>query len=250
MSTFAVEAENLSVFFGDHQALENLSLQIPEGSFVAILGPNGAGKSTFIRVLVNLVSPSKGDVRLYGKPVQQLSPDQIGYIPQVKTLDRTFPALAIEFVVSGLRRRWPGWIRSSERKQAMTALEQVDAAHLANCSLGRLSGGELQRVYLARTLIRRPRLIMLDEPATGIDVVGEADMYRLLESYQKEYNATILMITHDWEVAYHVSLVLLLNRRQISFGQPNAALNDKSLRRAFGHTGHAHAMFWGMKSDV
>lgn len=248
--SFAVEIENLSVCFGDYQALEDISIQIPEGSFVAIIGPNGAGKSTLIKVLLGLIKPTKGHIRLYGKSPRQVPAEWFGYIPQVKTLDRTFPALAIELVISGLRRRWASRITNEERQKAITALEQVDAKHLVNRPLGRLSGGELQRVYLARTLIRHPRLIMLDEPATGIDAVGEADMYHLLEDYQTDHQATTLMITHDWEAAYHASLVLVLNRRKIGFGIPDKALSDECLRRAFGHTNHPHEMFWGMKPNV
>ncbi|RMH73668.1 MAG: metal ABC transporter ATP-binding protein [Gemmatimonadetes bacterium] len=249
-SAIAVNVNHLSVQFETHQALEDIHLQIESGSFVSILGPNGAGKSTFIRVLLGLISPSRGTITLFGQPLERIPPHWIGYIPQVKTLDRSFPALAVELVISGLRRQWPARIRPAERELAQHALAQVDAGHLVDRSLGKLSGGELQRVYLARTLIRKPRLIMLDEPATGIDLVGEADMYRLLETYQREHHATTLMITHDWEAAYHSSHVLLLNRRQIGFGPPQQVLTEECLRRAFGHTGHAHAMFWRMSTDA
>jgi zinc transport system ATP-binding protein len=111
--------------------------------------------------------------------------------------------------------------------------------------LGRLSGGQLQRVYLARALVRRPRLLLLDEPATGVDRLGEVDLYRHLEAYQEETGATILMITHDWEAAHHASHVLVLNRRVIGFGPPERALSEECLRQAFGHLGHEHALFLG-----
>lgn len=249
MSATAVYLDQVSVKLGEHLVLEDLSLEIPEGGFIAIIGPNGAGKTTFLRLLLGLLRPSAGQVQIFKKHASQVPPAWIGYVPQIKTLDRTFPALSVELVISGLKQRWPGRIRADERSQALLALERVNATHLANRPLARLSGGELQRVYLARSLVRSPRLVMLDEPAAGIDAVGEADMYRLLESYQQDNKATVLMITHDWHVAkHHASHVLVLNRHKIGFGPPERALSEECLRRAFGHIGHTHNMNF-LKSD-
>ncbi|HGY09786.1 MAG TPA: metal ABC transporter ATP-binding protein [Oceanithermus profundus] len=239
----ALETRDLTVRFGDHLALERVTLSVPPGAFVAIVGPNGAGKSTFLKVLLGLVRPSEGTVRVLGRPPERVDPRLIGYVPQFKALDRTFPALAEELVASGLRRAWPGRLCAAERRLVEAALERVGARQLIGRSVSRFSGGELQRVYLARAFVRRPRLVMLDEPATGIDVLGEADMYRLLEDYQKETGATLLMITHDWEAAYHhATHVIVLNRRLVGFGPPERALSERCLREAFGHVGHAHGI--------
>ncbi len=239
----AIRLEDVHVRFGPYPALEAVNLTVPAGAFVAVIGPNGAGKSTLLKVLLGLIRPTRGRVRLFGRPLERVPPSWIGYVPQFKTLDRSFPALAIELVVSGLRRRWPGRLLPGERAAAREALARVRGEGLSEKSLARLSGGELQRVYLARALIRRPRLLLLDEPATGMDVLGEADMYRLLEAYRDETGATILMITHDWEAAYHhATRVLVLNRRVIGFGPPERALTDECLRRAFGHVGHEHTL--------
>jgi zinc transport system ATP-binding protein len=125
--------------------------------------------------------------------------------------------------------------------KAIEALTKVGAESLANRPLSKLSGGELQRVCLARCIVREPEIVMLDEPATGIDAIGEHDLYRMLEDYQKASGATIIMITHDWHAAtHHANLVLLLNRRQVSFGKPHRALSENNLRIAFGHVGHKH----------
>ncbi|MER3444503.1 MAG: ABC transporter ATP-binding protein [Meiothermus sp.] len=249
MGALAVQTFELGVRFGDFQALYGVNLAISPGSFVAIVGPNGAGKSTLLKVLLGL-DPGNlrdGEARLtgrtevFGQAPKALPPGWVGYVPQVKSFDRSFPALALEVVVSGLRRAWPFRITPHEREVATAALEQVGAAHLAGRRLGRLSGGELQRVYLARSLVRRPRLLMLDEPATGVDAVGEADLYRHLEAYQQQSGATVLMITHDWEAAsHHASHVLLLNRTVIAYDLPAVALCHECLSRAFGHVGHAH----------
>ena len=241
---WAVETRGLAVRFGQYQALEDVSLRVPEGSFVAVVGPNGAGKSTLLKAPLGLV-PFRGEVRIFGRPLGQADPFWFGYVPQIKTFDRTFPALALELVVSGLRRAWPFRVGEEERRRALEALGRVGALELAHRPLGRLSGGQLQRVYLARALVRRPRLLLLDEPATGVDRLGEVDLYRHLEAYQEETGATILMITHDWEAAHHASHVLVLNRRVIGFGPPERALSEECLRQAFGHLGHEHALFLG-----
>jgi len=247
----AVEVENLTVRFGAYQALAGVSFQIPPGAFMTVLGPNGAGKSTLLKAMLGLVRPAEGHLRLFGKPVGATSPADLAYVPQIKTLDRTFPARSLELVLTGLRRRWPGRPAAEEREQALEVLGRVGAAHLAERPLGCLSGGELQRVYLARGLVRHPRLILLDEPATGIDVVGAANLYDLLNAYQAAFDVTIIMVTHDMEVAFHHATdVLLLGGVQVSFGPPREALTDARLRQAFGHIGHAHAMLRGGAPDA
>lgn len=250
MIDYAVEAKNLSVKFEDHIALSDLAMQIPKNSFVAIVGPNGAGKSTFLKVLLGLVKPTTGEVKIFGKTPRQVNPNLIGYVPQFKTMDRSFPAVSIELVYTGLSRKWPWRLSKDARKKACQALDQVGATHLATRPIGKLSGGELQRVCLARSIVRQPELLMLDEPATGIDAIGEEDMYRMLEVYQKESGATVMMITHDWHaVTHHADYVLLLNRKQISFGSPEKALKEDYLRLAYGHIGHDHALKFLVNSN-
>ena len=243
MKDGVITVDNLSVKYGQHQALEDITLRVPQNAFVAIVGPNGAGKSTFLGVLLGLIPPSSGTVKILNKEPQKVPADWIGYIPQVKTMDRSFPALSIELVLTGIKHYWPWRLHHSDRELALNAMAQVGAAHLAQRPLTRLSGGELQRVCLARSIVRKPRFVMLDEPTTGIDAIGEADLYRLLEAYQKESGATLLMITHDWHAAtHHADHVLLLNKKQISYGAPDKALNEDNLRRAFGHIGHEHKL--------
>lgn len=230
------------MWFGEAIVLEKISFALEEGRFLAVVGPNGAGKSTLIKVALGLVTPSRGTVSLLGRTPGAV-PAEIGYVPQLKTFDRTFPATTLELVVSGSRRRWPARITRAEHEMAREALQKVGALHLDRRPLSKLSGGELQRVFLARALVRRPRIVLLDEPATGVDFLAEHDLYDLLEAYQQQSGATLVMVTHDLAVArFHADRVLVVNRRVHGYGPPAQVLDDDRLRLAFGHVGHGHAL--------
>lgn len=239
----AVEVNNLALSYGNIKVLENLNFAIPKNTFVSMVGPNGAGKTTLMKIVLGIIKNYEGEVKVFGENPDKVKPQLVGYVPQVKTMDRSFPALSIELVASGLMRRWPWSVKGTDREKSLKALAMVKAEHLAFRSITELSGGELQRVCLARSIVRNPKIVVLDEPATGIDAIGEADLYNMLESYQSNSGATILMITHDWQVAHHHSdYVLLLNRKQISFGHPKEVLSEINLKTAFGHIGHEHKL--------
>ncbi len=236
----ALHIHHVSVRFGEVEALQDVSFDLSKGEFLAVVGPNGAGKSTLIKVALGLIKPAKGHAALFGADAGR-HPERIGYVPQLKTFDRSFPATALELVVSGLRRRWPARIKREEREKARAALAQVGAEALLSRPLAKLSGGELQRAFLARALVRKPDIVLLDEPATGVDFLAEHDLYDLLERYQTETGATIAMITHDLSAArYHASKVVVLNRRLHGFGSPQEVLCERCLKDAYGHLGHAH----------
>ena len=222
--------------------MHDVSFDLAAGEFLTIVGPNGAGKSTLMKVALGLIAPLKGHAALFGEDAGR-HPERIGYVPQLKTFDRTFPATVLELVVSGLRRSWPARVRPDERDAARRTLADVGAEKLANRTLAKLSGGELQRAFLARALVRRPALVLLDEPATGVDFLAEHDLYDLLETYQAKSGATVVMITHDLTAArYHSSRVAVLNRRLHGFGPPDEVLCESCLQRAFGHLGHSHGI--------
>ena len=229
-----VEVADLTIRFGAVTALDHVSFSLHPGQFLAVLGPNGSGKTTLFRCLLGLL-PYEGTIHTRAR--------RIGFVPQIKTFDRTFPGRAVEVVLSGITGRWPGW-GARRREQALAALRRVGAEDFADRPIASLSGGQLQRVYLARALVHQPDLLLLDEPAAGIDRVGEADLYQYLEDYQAAHpGVAIAMITHDWEVArHHAHVSLVLNHRVISFGPSSEVITESSLRRAFGHVGHEHAL--------
>ncbi|MEQ9104205.1 MAG: metal ABC transporter ATP-binding protein [Rhodothermales bacterium] len=235
-----LHVNDITVRLGGRLILDSVRFRAERGDFVAILGPNGGGKSTLIRAILGLVPLVSGTIE------SETGNAVVGYVPQVKTLDRAFPATALELVASGRLGRWPLRLGKEDRRIAQAALEKVGAEKLASAPLARLSGGELQRVYLARAVACSPPLLILDEPEAGVDRAGALDLFDILETYRRQHQATIVMVTHDWDVAYHhASSVVLLNRRVVSSGAPGAALTDSAVREAFGHVGHAHDVVGG-----
>lgn len=233
-----IEAKDFSFSIQDKLILEHIDLEVPEESFFSIIGPNGAGKSIFVKCLLGQYD---SDLKLFNRNIKDVDRLQIGYVPQKKAYQTNFPARAKDLIANGLARAWPTHLGDEENKKVCQALEQVHALKLADQPLRTLSGGELQRVYLARAVVRQRKLIILDEPATGIDTLGESDLYALLEDYQRKFKASILMVTHDIEVArFHSDYVMLLNRKMISSGKPEDSLTEDCLKRAFGHSQHAH----------
>jgi len=220
--------ENLHVHYGDSHVLEDVSFAIEQGQFVCIIGPNGGGKSTLLRALVGLVKVHSGKI-LKASP-------KIGYVPQQLRIDATVPLRVDEFLSLKLShdRVWfgPGGTRRRARKK----LEEIGAGHLIDRQIGKLSGGEFQRVLIAYALLDEPELLLLDEPMTGLDVRGGLSFDGLLHHLHEHAGITILMVSHDLHLVEHVSdRVLCLNRTVHCHGTPDQVLQPHNLSKAYGH---------------
>lgn len=234
-----IQVDKLTVQAARRVILSNISFTLPTGAFLAVIGPNGGGKSTLVRTLLGL-QRCQGSIRF------EPGRTPMGYVPQIKTLDRSFPALTEELVATALKKRWPWRIDAGCHEVVKGALGRVGAEHLMGQPIRNLSGGELQRVYLARAMISTPPFLFLDEPAAGVDVAGAADMLDCVERFRRDHRATVVMVTHDWDVAvHHASHAMVLNKEIISFGLASEAVNEEAIRMAFGHVGHAHGVFGG-----
>jgi len=245
-----VEVRDVSVRFGNFQALSDVTFSVPESSFTAVIGPNGAGKSTLLKVLLGLLQPEAGTVSLLGRPARDLEPGVVAYVPQKKTFTNTFPATVLELVASGITGTWPWRIPPKHRARAMEVMGRTGVTPLAGQSVQALSGGELQRAFLARSLVNTPRILLLDEPAAGMDIQGEAAMYHILCDYQAQSGATVMMITHDWEGARcHADQVLLLDRTVAGYGPAAEVASESRLLALFGHRGHVHHTHGGGGDD-
>lgn len=251
MSELAVEFNEVTVFFAKYRVLNKVSFSLSASEFLTIVGPNGAGKTTLLKTILGLVEPTEGRVLVFGKHPKNVPFADIGYVPQIKTIDRSFPAKVYEVVATGITGNWQFIFSKEILEKVHEVLEHCGIAHLENRQVNRLSGGELQRVFLARSIIRRPRLVLLDEPATGIDTIAETDFSSILETLQKEFKTTIVMVTHDWEYAFfHSTHVLLLNKSVIAFGPPKQVFTEDNLQKTFGHLGHEHKMEFIIEKNV
>lgn len=231
----AIEIGNLTVTLSGKDILSGVNLLLQEGKFLGIVGPNGGGKTTLLKVILSLVKPVSGDVRVFGKtPREAVKGGVFGYLPQHMNVDSDFPATALEVVLMGLYGRGKRTSRD-DRKKAGEMLVTMGMLSYAGHSFGKLSGGQQQRVSIARALVGEPRLLILDEPSTGIDVVGQEDFYHLLKGLQKRFGLSIIMVSHDIGViTAYVDEIACLNKTLHYQGSPMGALNEEVLRELYG----------------
>ena len=207
-----IEMDAVSFAYNGQPVLEEVGLSIPRGDFVAVIGPNGGGKTTLLRLMLGLLKPDTGRIRLLGRPAGQAT-HHIGYVRQDVHINQNFPISALEVVLMGKRdprRRW-GHHGAQDRREALQALERMGMAAFAKRRIGELSGGQRQRVFIARALVTRPQLLLLDEPTASIDTKGQADFYRMLKELNEE--VTILVVSHDLLViSTYVKSVACVNK--------------------------------------
>ncbi len=201
----AIDVRELSFGYSDSLLMDRVSFQVRYGDFAAIIGSNGTGKSTMIKLLLGLLHPSGGEIRLLGKPLSQIrSFSDIGYVPQNSgSISSSFPATVEEIVMSGL---YPqiGFLRPTgkkHRRQALEALDSVGMGSYARSLISELSGGQQQRVMLARVMVNQPSILLLDEPTVGIDTQAVLSLLEILHRLNIDNKVTIVMVTHDLAVA-------------------------------------------------
>jgi len=222
----AVELRNVSFGYQPGQrVLEDVSLQIGEGEFVAIAGPNGGGKTTLVKLAVGLERPTTGETFLFGEPSQRFSRRRvIGYLPQRAELGGDAPATVREVVSAGRLAggRLVGPLRRRDRELVGSAIERVGLEEVADAPLRTLSGGMQQRTFIAKALAGEPSLLVLDEPTTGVDAESQESLAGLLDELHTELGVTILYVSHEFGAVERFVERLLLVRRTIVFdGSPD-----------------------------
>ena len=187
-----LEVENIKVSYSNHIALENINFKIEEGEYVCLVGENGSGKSTLIKTIVGLLKQEEGKVGL------NISLDEVSYLSQTNLKDLNFPATSKEIIMSGLQKhgKIPFYTKKDKDTYAKI-IKQLKIEDIQYKRIGDLSGGQKQRVLIARALIREPKLLILDEPATGLDYNITKELYKILEKQNIENKMTIIMATHD-----------------------------------------------------
>ena len=187
-----LEVKDLKVSYSNHIALENINFSVEEGEYIYLVGENGSGKSTLIKTIVGLHKEDEGKVDM------KISLDQVSYLAQTNLKDLNFPATAKEIILSGTQKhgKFP-FYNKNDKELYKKVIKELKIEDIQNKRIGDLSGGQKQRVLIARALIREPKLLILDEPSTGLDYNITKELYTILKDLNKQKNMTIIMATHD-----------------------------------------------------
>lgn len=226
-----LKCEKLCLGYEGSVVAENLNFTVSSGDYLYILGENGSGKSTLIKALLGLKPQLSGEIDLCG----DVGRNEIGYLPQQTIVQRDFPASVREIVQSGCINRCGlrPFYNKAEKKLAADMMKKLEISDLANRCYRELSGGQQQRVLIARALCAAKKMILLDEPVTGLDPKASAEMYELIESLNKKDGMTVIMVSHDMNAAVkYASHILHLGGKQLFFGTKNDYMNSK-IGRAF-----------------
>jgi zinc transport system ATP-binding protein len=228
-----VEIEKLSYAYSGSLVLDNISFSISEGDLLGMIGPNGAGKTTLFSCMLGLLSGYTGTIKIFGEDIKKSGRvlRSIGYIPQRKTIERNFPATVEEIVSLGIT---TGKI---SKEKIASALETVGLLEQKDRRVGELSGGQQQRVLIAKALVNDPRLLILDEPATGIDVETQNKFYALLKKLNQEKKITIIWASHDLDAVNRIATsVACINRSMFFHGETHEFFENSDLLKAYSES--------------
>ena len=231
----AVELRGVAAGYRQHRALDGVDLSLPAGAMTAIVGPNGSGKSTLLKLLLGLIAPWEGSVRVLGAAPKRAR-RRIGYVPQTGSGDWNFPATVGEVVMMGRNRRIGLFRRPgpADKEAVRDALDRVGMLARIEDQVSELSGGQQQRIFFARALVQEPELLLLDEPLAGVDALTEQDVYRLLRELV-DRGVTVLFTTHNLSsVVEQFDLAVFVNRGIVACGPPSVVFNEANLRAAYG----------------
>ena len=230
-----VQLLDVACGYGRQEVLSGVTLDIMQGDFVGLLGPSGSGKTTLLRTVLGAVDVYRGQVLVEGTPTDQRRP-KAGYVPQLETIDWNFPVTVREVVMMGrtMDNRFLPWYRRQDRMLADEMMERLGISHLARRHIRELSGGQQQRVFLARALVSSPRILLLDEPTSGVDIKTRDDVMHLLHEINHQ-GITIILTTHEINaVAVHLPWVVCLNGRVLAEGPPSTVITPQTLKLTYG----------------
>jgi zinc transport system ATP-binding protein len=219
----AYSLKDVAFSYGSHDVLHGVTVEIPDGDYLGIVGPNGGGKTTLLKILLGILKPTRGEVRFFGESLKASSlRAHIGYVPQrAVALGESFPGTVDEIVKSG---RTPlhgffGGFTKADKKAVDRAIEATNIQHLLKRRIGTLSGGERQRALIARALAAEPKVLILDEPTSAVDVKAQEQVYEFLHELREKMKLTIILVSHDLDVVSHeVDQILCLNGHMVCHG--------------------------------
>jgi len=230
-----IAAESLVAGYQDNTVWRDASFTIDRGEFVAIIGPNGAGKTTLFRLLLGLQQPLGGTIKIFNARPKRGNP-LIGYVPQRHGIDSEMNIEALELVrLAFSAKRWGFSVSKNDRKAALDSLRAVGSLELAHRSLNELSGGELQRMFLAEALVSNPDLLLLDEPLSNLDLRREQDLVRLVNGVVRSRNVTALLIAHNINpLLPFLDIVVFVANGKVATGAPKEVLTSEVLTNLYG----------------
>jgi len=231
-----INLQNVTYQVGDKTILDNISLSINRGEFIVILGPNGSGKTTLLHLILGLRKATSGSVSVFGKPVRTGS-QAIGYSPQVKPFDPDIPITGRDYVRLGLHGSHWGIDLDSKKLDAQVeeALSQLDSSEIKTKKLGRLSGGEQQRLSLAQALVGDPELLLLDEPLANLDISRQSEILGKISRFHKKHNHTIVLVAHDVNpLLPYIDRVVYVANTHVTIGKPTEVITEPVLSKLFG----------------
>ncbi len=229
-----VEIKDLSFSYGDHKVLEGVDLLLSPKDFVSLIGPNGGGKTTLLKMILGLLGPQRGSIRVFGKDPRDARFD-IGYMPQTVTFDPQFPVTVLDVALMGRlgRNRLYGPYHRSDRSAALEALHEVGLSGKVTQLFSSLSGGQQQRVLIARALVCEPKLLLLDEPTASLDIHMEEEFYRLLKELNQRL--TIILVSHDVGfVSHFVKTIVCVNQKVTSHSA--SQISSEIISQTYGAT--------------
>ncbi len=231
-----VEVSHVDFAYDGPLVLEDITLTVEEGDFLGVVGPNGSGKTTLLKIILGLLHPMRGQVRVFGQAPEKAR-HLISYVPQHADLDASFPISVMDVVLIGRLRKAPalGRYRKSDRQAAEEAMREAEIETLRNRRFGTLSGGQKQRVLMARALVGKPELLLLDEPTASIDGRVEQGIYELLEKLNER--VTIVLVSHDLGfISTYVNHVACVNRRLVC--NPTRQITGDVIEACYGGPVH------------
>ena len=233
-----IRIRNLSFSYDRQVVLEDISLDYSSDEFLAIIGPNGGGKSTLLKLILGLLKPQSGEIKLFGKAPSEVS-KFIGYVPQNFLSNQSFPMMVLEVVLMGLiDKKIFGFYSKDEKKRALEALEKVGMSEFANARIGELSGGQRQRVYIARALCANAKVLILDEPTASIDTKGQAEIYEILKGINAN-GVGVVLVSHDLNIVLNYATKIAYVSKNLHIHKTHENLAKREFIEHLART-HSH----------
>ncbi len=227
----AIDIRDVAFYYNNHAILRNVNLQVSERDFLALIGPNGSGKTTLLKIILGILRPQNGSVKIFGKDPAEVA-GLVGYVPQDTGINKDFPISVTDVTLMG-RLGLPGRDRSyrgEDREKVREALEKVGMWEYRNRPIGKLSGGQRQRVFIARALAASPRILLMDEPTASVDAQFQSELYKFLKELNE--SITIIVVSHDMSVlSSYIKSVACLN--QTLYYHNGSEVTDEMIHSAY-----------------